>query len=163
MMKIKGVGQASFNQYGDHFIAAIAKYVGINGHSPNGVIPGTHNPPATDHSGEGQVEYPGLTRAVGAEVTDEDARLALAAYESAIQAKQEADAARYEALQTIAKWLRNRGIEEATLPGQDRERTVKLVRSTNRSVDYEKLEALVDPETRAAIVTVREREFVRVN
>lgn len=69
---------------------------------------------------------------------------ALAAYESAIQAKQEADDARYQALQTIAKWLRKRGIEEATPTGPDHERTVKLVRSTHRSVDYEKLGALVD-------------------
>ena len=59
MLKIKGVGQNSFRQYGDHFIAAIAKYVGTNGHSPNGVIPGKQNPPATDRSGEGQVEDPG--------------------------------------------------------------------------------------------------------
>ena len=163
MMKIKGVGQASFGQYGDHFIAAIAKYVGLNGHSPNGVSPGTHNPPATDRSGEGRDEHSGRPRAQDAEVTDEDARLALAAYESAIQAKQDADDARYQALQTIAKWLRKRGMEEATLPGQSHERTVKLVRSTNRSVDYDKLETLVDPETRAAFVTVREREFVRVS
>ena len=163
MMKIKGVGQNSFRQYGDHFISAIAKYVGVNGHSPNGALPGTQSAQTADRPGEGQSEDPGPPRAEDAEVTDEDARRALAAYESAIQAKQEADAARYEALQTIAKWLRKRGMEEATLPGQNHERTVKLVRSTNRSVDYQKLEALVDPETRAAIVTVREREFVRVN
>ena len=163
MMKIKGVGQNSFRQYGDHFISAIAKYVGVNGHSPNGALPGTANGAGADRSGEGQGEDPGPPRAEDAEVTDEDARRALAAYESAMKAKYEADQARYQALQTIAKWLRKRGMEEATLPGQNHERTVKLVRSTNRSVDYEKLESLVDPETRAAIVTVRKREFVRVN
>ena len=163
MMKIKGVGQNSFRQYGDHFISAIAKYVGVNGHSPNGALPGTANAVATAGSCEGRSEDAGRPRAEDAEVTDEDARRALAAYESAMKAKYEADQARYQALQTIAKWLRKRGMEEATLPGQNHERTVKLVRSTNRSVDYEKLESLVDPETRAAIVTVRKREFVRVN
>ena len=162
MMKIKGVGQNSFRQYGDHFISAIAKYVGVNGHSPSGALPGTQSAQTADRPGEGQSEDPGPPRAEDAEVTDEDARRALAAYESAVQARYEADQARRQALEKLESWLRKRGVDQVTLPGRDYERSVELVRTTRRSVDYDKLEAALDPASRAEIVTERVSEYVRV-
>ncbi len=162
MLKIKGVGQNSFNQFGDHFISAIAKYVGVNGNSPNGVIPGTHNAVDADRSVVGRDEDSGRPRAQDAEVTDEDARLALAAYESAMKARYEADQARRQALEKLESWLRRRGVNHGSLPGRDYERSVELVRTTRRSVDYDKLNAALDPESRAEIVTERVSEYVRV-
>ena len=120
MMKIKGVGQNSFNQFGNHFISAIAKYVGGNGHSPNGVVPGTHSAPAADQPIGRQHEDSGPPRAQNAEVTDEDARLALAAYESAVKARYEADQARRLALEKLESLLRKRGVDHVTLPGKDK-------------------------------------------
>ena len=39
---------------------------------------------------------------------------------------------------------------------------MKLVRTTRRSVDYEKLDAALDPKIHAEIVTERVVKFVRV-
>ena len=65
-----------------------------------------------------------------AEVSEEDARMALAAYESAMNARQEADQARRQALDTLEAWLLQKDIDHAPLPGQAKERLVKLVRTT---------------------------------
>ena len=54
--------------------------------------------------------------------------------------------------------MRRRGDAKATIEG----RTVSLVRSRRYSVDYRKLNSLLDPETRAEIVTESESEYVRV-
>ena len=98
----------------------------------------------------------------GADVSDDEARQALAAYEAAVEAKDQADQARRRALDTLGAWLRKRGLENAKLSGPNKERRVKIMRSTYRSVNHEKLEALLEPEARAEIVTERELEFVRV-
>ena len=95
-------------------------------------------------------------------MSEEDARMALAAYESAMNARQEADQARRQALDTLETWLLQKDIDHAPLPGQAKERLVKLVRTTRRSVDYEKLDAALDPEIHAEIVTERVVKFVRV-
>ena len=99
-----------------------------------------------------------------AEVSEEDARVALAAYESAMNARQEADQARRQALDTLEAWLlqKDEVLTKPPLPGPAKERLVKLVRTTRRSVDYEKLDAALDPEIHAEIVTERVVKFVRV-
>ena len=55
--------------------------------------------------------------------------------------------------------MRWQGDARATVEG----RTVSLVRSRRYSVDYKKLNAILDPETRAGIVTESESEYVRVS
>ena len=42
-------------------------------------------------------------------------------------------------------------------------RTVSLVQSRRYSVNYPRLNSLLDPETRAEIVTERSSEYVRLN
>ena len=109
MLKISGVSRTRFEQFGDKFLSAIADHVGSNGHSPDGAQPGTRNAAAAGSSVERQAEVPGRPGAQDAEVTDEDARLALAAYEMAVQARQEAEDARWQARQTLAAWLAQTG------------------------------------------------------
>ena len=55
--------------------------------------------------------------------------------------------------------MRQRGTEKEALEG----RTVSLVQSKRYSVDYKKLNALLEPETRAGIVTEHDSEYVRVS
>ena len=162
LVKIKGFGPTRYSQFGDHFLSVIADHVAGNGHKSNSV------PPSRNGSSESEVPEPVRGDAAEpaetdvAEVRDDEARVALAAYESASGAMRESKLARRQALDTLEAWLRKRGLDQATLPGSDRERSVELVRKTRRSVDYEKLNAALDPETRAEIVTERVSEFVRV-
>ena len=162
MLNIKGVGRTRFEQFGDHFISAIAAHVSSDGHTSNGRPAATPGSPETVPAmhDRGPVAKAPDTRKF--EVSDDDARMALAAYESAMNARQDAEQARREALDVLEAWLKKRGTDHATLPGQAKERLVKLVRTTRRSVDYEKLDVALDPETRAEIVTERVWEFVRV-
>ena len=55
--------------------------------------------------------------------------------------------------------MRRQGDTKATVGG----RTVTLVTSTRYSVNYRKLNALLDPEVRADVVTDSESEYVRVS
>ena len=162
LMKIKGFGPTRYSQFGDHFLSVIADHVAGNGHISNSV------PPSRNGSSESEVPEPARGDAAEpaetdvAELSEDDARMALAAYESASGAMRESKLARRQALDTLAAWLRKRGLDQATLPGPDKERSVELVRKTRRSVDYEKLNSALDPETRAEIVTERVSEHVRV-
>ena len=60
--------------------------------------------------------------------------------------------------QTLKAWMRRKGDAKVTIAG----RTVSLVQSRRYSVNYTKLNSLLDPEVRAEIVTERESEYVRV-
>ncbi len=162
MLKIKGVGLTRFEQFGAHFITAIADHVGSNGEMPAAQPPATSNGRGPGQQVNGRAGVPGPTRAADAGVSDDEARRALAAYESAGEARDQADQARRRALDTLGAWLRKRGLENAVLSGPNKERRVKIMRRTHRSVDYEKMEALLEPETRREIVTERVIEFVRV-
>ena len=55
--------------------------------------------------------------------------------------------------------MRRKGDAKATVEG----RTVSLVQSKRYSVDYRRLNAVLDPEVRADIVTEQESEYVRVS
>ena len=55
--------------------------------------------------------------------------------------------------------MRRRGDTKATVNG----RTVRLVQTKRYSVNYRKLNTLLDPETRAEVVTESESEYVRVS
>ena len=93
------------------------------------------------------------------EVSDQEARDAVAAYSAAQDALKEPEKAKRGALDTLKAWMRRKGDKKATVDG----RTVSLVQSTRYSVNYRKLNAVLDPETRAEIVTEGESEYVRVS
>ncbi len=93
------------------------------------------------------------------EVSDEEARDSVAAYAEAQESIREPEKAKRNALDTLKAWMRRKGDAKATVDG----RTVSLVQSTRYSVNYRKLNAVLDPETRAGIVTESESEYVRVS
>ena len=92
------------------------------------------------------------------EVTDEEARDAVAAYAEAQETIKEPEKAKRGALDTLKAWMRRQGDSKATLGG----RTVTLVSSTRYSVNHRRLNEALDPEVRAEIVTESESEYVRV-
>ena len=94
-----------------------------------------------------------------AAVSDEEAREAVAAYVAARQALREPEGAKRQALDTLKAWMRPRGSGKAELGNH----TVSLVRSTRYAVDHKKLNALLDPEARAEIVTEQTSESVRIS
>ncbi|MCY4393127.1 MAG: hypothetical protein OXE43_13925 [Chloroflexi bacterium] len=92
------------------------------------------------------------------EVTAEDAREAVAAFVAAREALREPEGAKRQALDTLKAWMRHRGSAKAELANH----TVSLVRSTRYAVDHKRLNALLDPEARAEIVTEQISQSVRV-
>ena len=93
------------------------------------------------------------------EVSDEEARDAVAAYAEAQDAMREPEKSKRAALDTLKTWMRRKGDAKATVNG----RTVSLVQSTRCSTNYHRLNELLDPETRAEVVTESESEYVRVS
>ena len=92
------------------------------------------------------------------EVSDEQARDAVAAYAEAQDAIREPEKSKRTALDTLKAWMRRQGDTKATVG----DRTVTLVSSTRYSVNHRRLNEALDPETRAEIVTESESEYVRV-
>ncbi len=95
----------------------------------------------------------------GEEVTDEEARDAVAVYAEARESMKEPEKVKRAALDTLRAWMRRQGDTKATVAG----RTVSLVQSTRYSVNYRRLNELLDPGTRAEVVTESESEYVRVS
>ena len=95
----------------------------------------------------------------GEEVSDEEARDAVAAYTEAHDAIKEPEKAKRTALDTLKAWMRRQGDAKATIGG----RTVTLVSSTRYSVNHRRLNEALAPEVRAEIVTEGESEYVRVS
>ena len=95
----------------------------------------------------------------GEEVSDQEAREAVAAYAEAQEAIKEPEKVKRGALDTLKAWMRRQGDSKATVNG----RTVSLVQSKRYSVDYRKLNEALDPDVRAGIVTEGESEYVRVS
>ena len=93
------------------------------------------------------------------EVSDEEAREAIAAYVAARATLREPEQAKRQALDTLRAWMRPQGSAKAELGNH----TVSFVRSTRYAVDHKKLNALLDPQARAEIVTEQTSESVRVN
>ena len=94
------------------------------------------------------------------EVGDKEAQEAVAAYAEAQAALKEPEKAKRRALDTLKAWMRRQGDKKATVNGIG---NVSLVKSKRYSVNYRRLNAVLDPETRAEIVTENESEYVRVN
>ncbi|MYD36315.1 MAG: hypothetical protein F4X20_04760 [Dehalococcoidia bacterium] len=93
------------------------------------------------------------------EVSDDDVRQAVANYLSARDAVRGPEQAKRAALTTLKAWMTGRDSGKAEIDGH----TVSLVQSRRYAVDHRKLNALLDPETRAEIVTEHTSEYVRVS
>ena len=93
------------------------------------------------------------------EVTDQEAQEAVKVYTEARQDMKAPEKIKRAALATLKAWMLRKGDAKATIAG----RTVSLVQSRRYSVNYPRLNSLLDPEARAEIVTERESEYVRVN
>ncbi len=105
---------------------------------------------------EGRVEAPGPEEP---DVTDEEARQAVAAYVAARESLREPEGAKRKALDTLKAWMRHQSSAKAELGSH----TVSLVRSTRYAVDHKRLNALLDAETRKEIVTEQTSESVRIS
>ena len=93
----------------------------------------------------------------------EEAREAVAAYAEARDAITAPEQARRRALDTLQAWMRQRGADRETLEAGGMNRTVSLVRTTRYAVDHKRLNALLDAEARAAVVTEHDAAHVRVS
>ena len=93
------------------------------------------------------------------EVTNEEAQEAVKVYTEARQSTKAPEKAKRAALATLKAWMRRMREKKTTVGGH----TVSLVQSRRYSVNYSRLNSLLDPETRAEIVTERQSEYVRVN
>ena len=54
-------------------------------------------------------------------------------------------------------------MDKAKLQGREKTRSVGMVKSRRYSVDYRRLNNLLDPETRSEIVTENVSEYLRVS
>ena len=115
----------------------------------------TCQPGAAEERGETD-ESPDIE---GREVSAEEAREAVRAYLEAQEALREPEQAKRRALDTLKSWMRQRGMTKASVEG----RAVSLVKTRRFSVDYRKLNALLDPDTRVDIVTEAVSQYVRVS
>ena len=106
-----------------------------------------------------EVETDEGTETEGKEVSDEEARDAVAAYTEAQESIKEPEKVKRGALDTLKAWMRRQGDTKATVNG----RTVSLVQTTRYSVNHKKLNELLAPEVRAEVVTESESEYVRVS
>ncbi len=93
------------------------------------------------------------------DVSDEEARDAVAVYAEAQETMKEPEKAKRTALKTLKTWMRRQGDTKATIGS----RKVSLVTSKRYSVNYSRLNEALGPETRAEIVTESESEYVRVS
>ena len=107
----------------------------------------------------GMAEVTGETETEGEEVTDQEARDAVAAYTEAQESIKEPEKTKRAALDTLKAWMRRQGDTKETVNGK----TVTLVSSTRYSTNYRKLNELLDPEVRTDVVTESESEYVRVS
>ena len=92
------------------------------------------------------------------EVTEEEARAAVAAYAEAQEAIRDPERAKRAALETLKSWMLGRANGKEAIGG----RTVSLVRTTRFAVNHRRLSVLLDPETRAEVVSETTSEHVRV-
>ena len=108
-------------------------------------------PGAEEVSTEAEIE--------GEMVSDEDARDAVAVYAEAQKTMKGPEKAKRTALKTLKAWMRRQGDAKAAIGGHK----ISLVTSKRYSVNYRKLNELLDPEVRAEVATESESEYVRVS
>jgi len=96
-------------------------------------------------------------------VSDEQARQALREYEQAQARIKSLETDKRGALKTLQHWLQRKGVKKARLEGSAKQRTVGMVQSRRYAVDHKRLNALLEPEQRAEIVTEQVSEYLRVS
>ena len=96
-------------------------------------------------------------------VNDEEAEAALREYENAQEMLKAIEEDKQWALELLRTWLTEQGKDKARLEGREKTRTVGMVKSTRYNVNHKKLNALLEPETRATIVTENVSEYLRVS
>ena len=96
-------------------------------------------------------------------VSDEEAQAALWHYEELSELIKSLNADKRESLATLEGWLQTQGVPKSLLNGRDKPRTVGMVTSKRYKVDHKKLNALLDPEQRAEVVTESSSEYLRVS
>ena len=96
-------------------------------------------------------------------VSNAQAREALRGYEQVQNRIKSLEADKRGALKTLQHWLQGKGVDKARLDGSAKQRTVGMVQSRRYSVDHTRLNALLEPEQRAEIVTEQVSEYLRVS
>ena len=96
-------------------------------------------------------------------VTHEEAEAALREYEEIQDTIREFEDEKRWVVDKLRAWLTQKGKDKAKLEGREKTRTVGMVKSTRYHVDHKRLNALLDPETRATIVTENASEYLRVS
>ena len=96
-------------------------------------------------------------------VSDEAAQAALHEYERAQRQVKSLEADKRQARETLRHWLQGKGATKARLEGTAKTRTVGMVTSRDYPVDLKRLNALLEPEQRAEIVTEQTSEYLRVS
>ncbi len=96
-------------------------------------------------------------------VSDEAAQGALREYEQVQRQLKSLDADKRVALKTLQQWLQGKGEAKAKLEGSEKTRIVGMVTSRRYAVDHKRLNALLEPEQRAEIVTEQTSEYLRVS
>ena len=119
-------------------------------------LPGT----AAEAGGEGDVAEDAEP---AAPVTDEEAWNALHEYEEIQDTIREFEDEKRWVLEKLRAWLGQQGVVKAKLEGRENTRSVGMVTSRRYSVDYRRLNNLLDPDVRAEIVTESESEYLRVS
>ncbi len=96
-------------------------------------------------------------------VSEEQARTALRGYEQVQQQLKPLNAEKRQALSTLERWLQAKGVNKASLEGGEKSRTIGIVATRRYAVDHRRLNALLDPETRAEIVTEHRSQYLRIS
>ena len=96
-------------------------------------------------------------------VTDEEAQAALREYEGAQEMLKAIEEDKQWTLGMLRTWLGQRGDKKAKLEGREKTRSIGMVKTTRYGVDHKKLNALLDPETKAGIVAENVSEYLRVS
>ena len=96
-------------------------------------------------------------------MTDEAARNALHEYEEIQDTIREFENEKRWVVERLRAWLGQQGVDKAKLEGREKTRSVGMVRTTRYSVDYKRLNNLLDPDIRAEIVTENVSEYLRVS
>ena len=96
-------------------------------------------------------------------MTGEEAQAALHEYENAQEMLKAIEEDKAWALGLLRNWLKQEGKDKTKLEGREKTRTVGMIKSTKYHVDHKRLNALLDPEARAGIVTENVSEYLRVS
>lgn len=86
-------------------------------------------------------------------MTEEEAQRALLDYEELQDTIREFEDEKRWVVDRLRAWLRWKGVDKARLQGRERPRTVGMIETRRYAVDHRRLNALLDPRTRAEIVT----------